>query len=113
MRRIFPPKPPDLVDLLFNLQTFQVIELRFVALKSAIHVVLSASRIGRLGLKGQRAYLKCCTYHSGLEAILTPGSLWKITTRPPLSPVARRSPSSLNSTQEMMSAVKVAMKTNA
>ena len=34
----------------------------------------------------------------------TCGSLWKMTTLPPLSPVARRSPSWLNSTQEMMSA---------
>lgn len=35
---------------------------------------------------------------------LTTGSLWKITTRPPLSPVARRSPSWLNSTHEIISA---------
>ena len=35
---------------------------------------------------------------------LTAGSRWKMTTLPPLSPVARRSPSWLNSTQEMMSA---------
>lgn len=32
------------------------------------------------------------------------GSLWNITTRPPLSPVANSSPSWLNSTHEMMSA---------
>ena len=37
---------------------------------------------------------------------LTAGSLWKITTRPPLSPVANKSPSWLNSTQDMMSAKK-------
>jgi len=36
---------------------------------------------------------------------LTAGSRWKMTTLPPLSPVARRSPSWLNSTQEIMSAV--------
>lgn len=35
---------------------------------------------------------------------LTMGSRWKITTRPPLSPVARRSPSWLNSTHEIISA---------
>jgi len=36
--------------------------------------------------------------------LLTAGSRWKMTTRPPLSPVAKRSPSWLNSTQEIMSA---------
>lgn len=36
----------------------------------------------------------------------TEGSRWKMTTRPPLSPVARRSPSWLNSTQDMISAGK-------
>lgn len=35
---------------------------------------------------------------------LTSVSLWKMTTRPPLSPVARRSPVWLNSTVEMTSA---------
>ncbi|MPC30687.1 hypothetical protein E2C01_023955 [Portunus trituberculatus] len=38
---------------------------------------------------------------------LTEGSRWKMTTRPPLSPVASRSPSWLNSTHEMMSAARV------
>ena len=38
---------------------------------------------------------------------LTAGSLWKITTRPPLSPVAKRSPSWLNSTHDMMSAERI------
>lgn len=37
--------------------------------------------------------------------LLTSCSRWKITTLPPLSPVARRSPEWLNSTVEMMSAV--------
>ena len=36
---------------------------------------------------------------------LTAGSRWNITTRPPLSPVANRSPSWLNSTHDMISAV--------
>jgi len=36
--------------------------------------------------------------------LLTWGSRWKITTRPPLSPVASRSPVLLNSTHDMMSA---------
>lgn len=36
---------------------------------------------------------------------LTSGSCWKITTRPPLSPVASSSPEWLNSTVDMMSAV--------
>lgn len=35
---------------------------------------------------------------------LTPCSLWKTTTLPPLSPVASSSPEGLNSTVEMMSA---------
>ena len=43
---------------------------------------------------------------------LTAGSLWKITTRPPLSPVANKSPSWLNSTQDMMSAKKYQKKVN-
>lgn len=36
--------------------------------------------------------------------LLTDGSLWKMTTLPPLSPVARRSPSWLNSTHDIISA---------
>lgn len=36
---------------------------------------------------------------------LTSGSCWKMTTRPPLSPVASSSPEWLNSTVDMMSAV--------
>ena len=34
----------------------------------------------------------------------TASSLWKMTTRPPLSPVANKLPSGLNSTHEMISA---------
>lgn len=39
------------------------------------------------------------------ESQLTSGSCWKMTTRPPLSPVASSSPEWLNSTVDMMSAV--------
>lgn len=41
----------------------------------------------------------------GQDESLTSGSCWKITTRPPLSPVASSSPEWLNSTVDMMSAV--------
>lgn len=44
--------------------------------------------------------------------MLTTGSLWKMTTRPPLSPVASKSPSWLNSTHEMMSAAETDAKLN-
>ena len=44
--------------------------------------------------------------HLSMRGKLTAGSRWKMTTLPPLSPVAKRSPSWLNSTQDMMSAVR-------
>ena len=44
--------------------------------------------------------------HLSMRDKLTAGSRWKMTTLPPLSPVAKRSPSWLNSTQDMMSAVR-------
>ena len=36
-------QPSDLVDLLLDLQTLQVVELGFVALEGAVHVVLPAA----------------------------------------------------------------------
>jgi len=42
-----------------------------------------------------------------IVTIVSTWSLWKITTRPPLSPVANSSPSALNSTHEMMSATNI------
>lgn len=34
-------EPSDLIDLLLDLQTLQVIELRLVALESAVHIVFT------------------------------------------------------------------------
>lgn len=51
-----------------------------------------------------------CTYRDRIPCSTVPltrifvPSLWKMTTRPPLSPVAKNSPSWLNSTVEIMSA---------
>lgn len=39
--RVLLRKPSDFVDLLLNLQTLQVVELRFVALECAVNIVLS------------------------------------------------------------------------
>lgn len=40
---IFLRQPSNLVDLLLDLKTFQVVKLRFVALESAVNVVLSSA----------------------------------------------------------------------
>lgn len=45
-----------------------------------------------------------CKWNKLLAFSFTSGSCWKMTTRPPLSPVARSSPEWLNSTVDMMSA---------
>ena len=47
--------------------------------------------------------MQCILVQLSFTRIFVP-SLWKITTRPPLSPVAKNSPSWLNSTVEIMSA---------
>ena len=36
MRRVLPLEPPDLVDLLLDLQTLQVVELRLVRLELCV-----------------------------------------------------------------------------
>lgn len=46
-------EPSDLVDLLLNLQTLQVVELRLMALERAVHIVLSSFRDGSLGLEAE------------------------------------------------------------
>ena len=46
MRRVLPFQPPDFVDLLFDLQTFEIVELGFVALKRTVDVVFSSARVG-------------------------------------------------------------------
>lgn len=42
IRSILLRQPADLIDLLFDLQTFQVVELRLVALKGAVNIVLAS-----------------------------------------------------------------------
>ena len=122
MRWVLPLQPPDFVYFFFDFQTFKIVELWFVTLKGAVYVVFSSSGIRLFGLQGKISIfsirvltLSHCSYTT-LSSIfsvpskvlnrwnLTAGSRWKMTTLPPLSPVASRSPSWLNSTQEMMSA---------
>ena len=113
MRRVLPFQPPDFVDLLFDLQTFEIVELGFVALKRTVDVVFSSARVGffRLQIHEIKHFLLLCSCVSfffllsgRFRSTLTAGSRWKMTTRPPLSPVANKSPSWLNSTQDIMSA---------
>ena len=116
MRWVLSLKPPDLVDLLLDLQALEVVELWLVALEGAVHVVLPPPGMRRLGLEMRKGNKGTSGMFDTLSVVadgrenktgrstLTAGSLWKMTTLPPLSPVARRSPSWLNSTHEMMSA---------
>lgn len=46
MCRVLLGQPSDLVDLLFNLQTLQVVKVRLVALECAVDIVLP--RVPRL-----------------------------------------------------------------
>jgi hypothetical protein len=41
MRRVLPPAPFDLVDLLLDLQRLEVIELRLVRLELGVELVLA------------------------------------------------------------------------
>ena len=49
--RVLALEPPDLVDLLLNLQGLEVVELGLVALEGAVHVVLAPTRVRLLRLK--------------------------------------------------------------
>ena len=51
MRRVLPLEPPDLVDLLLDLQALEVVELGLVGLEGAVDVVLAAARVRCFGLK--------------------------------------------------------------
>ena len=51
MRRVLPLEPPDLVDLLLDLQALEVVELGLVGLEGAVDVVLAAARVRGFGLK--------------------------------------------------------------
>jgi hypothetical protein len=42
VRRVLAPAPLDLVDLFFNLQTLQVVELGLVRLKLGVELVLAS-----------------------------------------------------------------------
>lgn len=110
-------QPSDLVDFLLYLQTLQVVEVRLVALERAVDIVLP--RVPRLPCllwlvfrletvkKTQvsaEVKFRYVIETERSEGNLTSVSLWKMTTRPPLSPVASRSPVWLNSTVEMTSA---------
>lgn len=167
-------QPSNLIDLLLNLQTLKVVKFRLMALKGAVHVVLSLGKWLILALwtkkkhlsEKKHAFVLLCSAvqcMSGPDSILyketawiqmvflkhwlhqlfikqstaicgwrepecihhcthrcnknwniwvdrqrvrvpTSGSLWKMTTRPPLSPVASSSPVWLNSTVEIISA---------
>ena len=44
VRSVLLRQPPDLIDLLLNLQTLKVVELRLMALKGAVHIVLSLGK---------------------------------------------------------------------
>lgn len=59
----------------------------------------------RTGIKKKKKIISAyeCQRVGGC-CVFTSGSLWKMTTRPPLSPVARSSPVWLNSTVEIISA---------
>ena len=48
MSRIGPLQPPDLVDLLLDLQGLEVVKLWLVTLERAIHIVLPTARQARL-----------------------------------------------------------------
>lgn len=125
-------QPSDLVNFFFYLHTLQVVKVRLVALKRAVDIVLPrvpclahllwfTFRLPRADSEENTAFSmhlqyvyeaifffkKACVQKVVvLHCKLTSVSLWKMTTRPPLSPVARRSPVWLNSTVEMTSAVR-------
>lgn len=71
--------PLDLVDLLFDLEGFQVVEFWLVRLKLGVELVFA----------GFFLRLLVCAHQQGHEARLTVSFLSKRTTLPPLSPVAR------------------------
>lgn len=50
MRGVLPPQPPDLVDLLLDLETLEIVELGLVGLEGGVDVVLPAAGQRRLGV---------------------------------------------------------------
>lgn len=72
-------QPSDLIDLLLNLQTFKVVEFGLMALKGAVHIVLSLGKWLRLALwkktKKQREYAKLM---SRPDFILENVTIWQV-----------------------------------
>lgn len=55
MGSILLRQPSDLIDLLLNFQTLKVVELRLMALESAVDIVLSLGEWLKLALQKQKA----------------------------------------------------------
>ena len=85
----------QLSHLFFNFEGFKIIEFAFMGLECTVDIEFAWSTIS--------CRLKDCYYNENSLKI-TISDLWKITTLPPLSPVANSSPSWLNSTAEIISA---------
>lgn len=72
--------PFDLVDLFFDLEGLEVVELRLVRLELGVELVLAGLLLGGVRVRGAM-FLSI--------KVRTVSFLSKRTTRPPLSPVAR------------------------
>jgi hypothetical protein len=85
--------PLDLVDLFFDFEGFQVVELWFVRLEFGIKFVFTAFFLRKASVSLERARLatdddRLSCYHR-MQTALTISLRSNSTTRPPLSPVAR------------------------
>jgi hypothetical protein len=81
VRRILAATPFDLVDLFFDLEGLQVVELRLVRLELGVELVLAGLLL--------REVLDVVAQSFFQSKVRTVSFLSKRTTRPPLSPVAR------------------------
>lgn len=70
VRSVLLRQPSDLIDLLLNLQTLKVVELGFMALKGAVHVVLSLGKWLSLALWTQTEVINKTVQHKTPGLIL-------------------------------------------
>jgi hypothetical protein len=89
MCRVLALAPANLVDLFFNLQTLQIVKLRFMGLELRVKLVLASLFLIAMRFQRRKIAQKAGLVERGRKEMLTPSFLSNSTTRPPLSPVAK------------------------